>query len=398
MRLPSPPDVHLTYCQNIHPGESWTQHHEAIQNKATAVRDSLNCTAPFGLGLRISAQAADELASPEALLSGETLFSTEKLYPFSINGFPFGRFHRGPVKENVYAPDWRTPERLHYTVQLARILARWLPPGLEGSISTVPGSFAQWIQSESDQQSLAENLGRIVVELVHLERHTGRCIHVGLEPEPDCFLETTLQTVRFFEGPLAAHAVPLIQNKIQVSQQAAEALLRRHLGVCFDTCHAALQYENLTESLQTYQKAGILISKIQLSAALKAPAHPDSYRALQRFAEPTYLHQVKARTSSGERVAWTDLPVALNELPVTRDLEELRVHFHVPLFLSPQTPLESTADALDSHFWALLRGGICCHLEIETYTFDVLPLEVRPNNLIESIVSEYRWVLDQLCD
>jgi sugar phosphate isomerase/epimerase len=396
MRLPNHPSLHLTYCQNIHPGESWAEHFEALRTKATAVRDALEIKEPFGLGLRLSAQAAAELASQAGTNEATALFASENLYPFSINGFPFGRFHRGPVKENVYAPDWKTPERLHYTLQLADQLAQWLPPGIEGSISTVPGSFAPWIHTEADELAMAAQLGHLAAHLARLERQSGRRIHVGLEPEPDCFLETTAETIEFFKTNLPAGALPILRQALDLSDSAAEELLRRHLGVCFDTCHAALQFEDLADSLLAYQDAGILISKIQLSAALSAPANAAAYEALRAFSEPIYLHQVKARTASGGRVAWKDLPLALPELGAQHNLEELRVHFHVPLFVSPKLPLRSTAFTLDSRFWELVRGGICPHLEIETYTFDVLPPEVHPGDLIHSIAAEYRWVLQNL--
>jgi len=396
MRLPQNPLLHLTYCQNIHPGEHWAENYVALSEKAVAVKNVLKATEPFGLGLRLSATAAEELAGPGPLDEGTALFAAQNLYPFSINGFPYGRFHRGPVKENVYAPDWRTRERLDYTVRLAEILAHWLPAGEEGSISTVPGSFAPWIQSREGELCMARNLGAAAAALARIESKTGRKIHLGLEPEPDCFLETTPQTLAFFADTLPAGAIPVLREQLQIGPEAALELLHRHLGVCFDTCHVALQYEDLTHSLRAYRSAGVLLSKIQLSAALRAPATPEAVEALQAFREPTYLHQVKARGPHGSRKAWTDLPAGLAALPSETDLEELRVHFHVPLFVSPCAPLASTADSLDKTFWREVLAGACPHLEIETYTFDVLPPEVHPGDIVESIAAEYRWVLRQL--
>ncbi|MEK0446584.1 MAG: hypothetical protein RLZZ399_1905 [Verrucomicrobiota bacterium] len=398
MKLPAYPALHLTYCQNIHPGETWAEHYGALEQKAVEVKSALGYSGPFGLGLRLSAQAAEELQDPQNVARGAALFARHNLYPFSINGFPYGRFHRGPVKENVYAPDWRTPERFEYTVRLANVLAQWLPEGQEGSISTVPGSFGAWIRSSQDKKAMATQLGRVAAELADLERRTGRRIHLGLEPEPDCFLETTAQTLEFFAGGLPEGAIPQISDRLGVSSEAAEVLLRRHIGVCFDTCHVALQYENLADSIRSYRDAGILISKIQISAALKAPAGEAARQALLSFAEPTYLHQVKARTDVGTCIAWSDLPIALEEMPAHPEIEEIRVHFHVPLFVAPQIPLESTASALDADFWVLVKSGICPHLEIETYTFDVLPPEVRPQDVVSSVAAEYRWVLDQISD
>ena len=402
MRVPGQPHLHLTYCQNIHPGETWAEHYAALADKASAVQRALGGIHPFGIGLRIAATAASELLAPETREQGRALFARQHMYPFTINGFPYGQFHRGPVKENVYAPDWRTPERLEYTLQLADLLADWLPEGLEGSISTVPGSFARWISSKEHEHTIARQLGFAAAALHRLEHKTGRRIHLGLEPEPDCFLETTPQTLFFFQETLPAAAVPVLQSELGVGTEAAREILRTHVGVCFDTCHVALQFEHPADSLRAYRDAGILISKIQISAALRAPAHEGALEALRAFREPVYLHQLKARTSSGTIRAWSDLPEALEALealeafPSEKNLEEVRVHFHVPLFVRPRAPLASTADTLDAAFWQELKRGVCPHLEIETYTFDVLPPEVHPGNLVESIAQEYHWVLAHL--
>jgi sugar phosphate isomerase/epimerase len=390
------PPLHLTYCQNIHPGETWLEHYQALSDKAVAVKTALGVEHPFGLGLRLSATAATQLQSPAALEQGRSLFQDRNLYPFSINGFPYGRFHRGPVKSDVYAPDWRTPERVQYTNDLGKTLAFWLPEGIEGSISTVPGSYAPWIKSREDELAMARNLGSTAAAFATLENHTGRRVHLGLEPEPDCFLETTAQTLAFFKNTLPEGAIPEIRRALGCSDADAEALLRRHIGVCFDTCHVALQYENLAASLRAFREAGVLLSKIQLSAALRAPATADTCAALGAFREPVYLHQVKALAADGTVRSWPDLAEALEALPSSNGLEELRVHFHVPLFVSPNAPLASTASALDEDFWKEVRSGVCPHLEIETYTFDVLPPEVHPGDIVKSITEEYRWVLQKL--
>ncbi len=391
------PPLHLTYCLNIHPGESWAENFAALCEKVTAVKARVAPDQWFGLGLRIAQQAADELTASAALRAEAlSLFHEHQLYPFSINGFPYGRFHAGPVKENVYAPDWRTPERLHYTLQLADLLAGWLPEGIDGSISTVPGSYKAWIKTEADVEAMVDHLAAAVAYLHALREDTGREIHLGLEPEPDCFLETTAETIAFFENTLFTAGTSEVARLLKCYKSDADAIIRRHLGVCFDTCHVALQYEDLAESLRAYRDAGIRISKVQLSAALQAAATPETYAALAPFAEPVYLHQVKARTQSGERAAWSDLPAALDEMPARSDLEEVRVHFHVPLFFTGNGSIGSTIGALTPDFFHDLREGACPHLEIETYTFDVLPPDVHPGDLVKSIAREYSWALGQL--
>ena len=288
------------------------------------------------------------------------------------------------MKEQVYAPDWRTTERRDYTNLLADILADFLPDGTGGSISTVPCSFKPWITSDGDVRQMAQRLINCVVHLDAIRERTGREIHLGLEPEPGCFLETTDETIRFFNASL----LPLAQGRV------SEESLRRHLGVCFDTCHVAIQFEDLAGSFRRFQREGIRISKVQISTALSATPTQKAIEALRHFCEPVYLHQVKARLRSGGLLSWSDLPEALDQDELLANAEELRVHFHVPLFVENYGALRSTAPALTPRFFALLHSAE--HLEIETYTFDVLPEELRSGGVVASIAREYDWVLKNL--
>ncbi len=391
------PPLHLTYCLNIHPGESWKDNFAAIRDKALAVKRRVAPDQWFGLGLRLAHHAASKLIeNPELIDEARDFFAEHQLYPFTINGFPYGRFHSGAVKENVYAPDWRTPERRDYTMQLADIFTNFLPPTVDGSISTVPGSFKPWIETEDDVSVMARNLAAVVAYFAAVKDDTGQEIHLGLEPEPDCFLETTPEMVAFFKDHLLSTGREELQRIVGCSAPKAEELIRRHIGVCFDTCHVSLQYEDLADSYRTYLSEGIRISKVQLSAALHTDSTPESWEALRKFVEPVYLHQVKGIARSGARFAWFDLPGALEELPQFPDVEALRCHFHVPLFWPGAGPLQSTASDLTHDFFHELRMGGCSHLEIETYTFDVLPEEHSPGDVVKSISREYAWVLQKL--
>ncbi|HEX8310193.1 MAG TPA: metabolite traffic protein EboE [Chthoniobacteraceae bacterium] len=391
------PALHHTYSLNIHPGESWADNFAAIKDKALQVKQRVAPDQWFGLGLRLAHHAASRLANDHALIhEARDFFAEHQLYPFSINGFPYGRFHQAPVKEKVYEPDWRTPERRDYTLQLADIFTHFLPPEVDGSISTVPCSFKPWITSEGDKSLMARNLAAVVAYLAAIRDDTGQEIHLGLEPEPDCYLETTPEMIAFYKDSLLTTGVEEVGRIMGVANGQAEEIMRRHLGVCFDTCHVALQYEDLVESYRAYLSEGIRISKVQLSAALTGAANAETYEALRRFDEPVYLHQVKAIARSGARIAWYDLPDALEELPNFPDAEEVRVHFHVPLFMQGAGVLSSTASALTPDFFHELRRGACSHLEIETYTFDVLPEELNAGDVVKSIAREYSWVLGQL--
>jgi sugar phosphate isomerase/epimerase len=316
------------------------------------------------------------------------------LYAFTLNGFPYGAFHGQAVKTEVYRPDWTDPRRLQYTRELADVLAALLPEGVEGSISTVPLSYKAWPSDPAAQARLFDHLAAIVVHCRRLQLRTGHEIHIGLEPEPDCTLETTAETVAWFEGPLDREAVPRVASALACSRPAARAILRRHLGVCFDTCHLAVQYEGLADSLRTLAAHDIRISKVQLSAALEADAGAASRERLKAFCDPVYLHQVKVRTADSQTNAFADLPEALASVAAPGD--RWRIHFHVPLYFEGDGALRSTASALDAPFWTALAALPVSHVEIETYTFHVLPADLQAGGVTQSIAREFAWVRQRL--
>ncbi|HAS83017.1 MAG TPA: sugar phosphate isomerase [Verrucomicrobia bacterium] len=369
---------YLTYCLNVHPGEKWSENFEAIRTKALNVRDRVCPDAHFGLGLRLSNAAALTLSYPVQLHAFRDFLAANRLYAFTINGFPYGAFHQSCVKESVYQPDWRTPERVAYTCRLADILAALLPEGMEGSISTVPGSYKAWIRGEADIEAMARNLDTVARHLAQLRERTGRFIHLGLEPEPDCFLETTGECIDFFERYLLDRS----------------PVIRDHVGVCVDTCHLALQFEDPVASLHRLVQSGIRVSKIQLSAALSLVSEQAVPDQLTPFCDAVYLHQVRVRDGAGRVQAWPDLPDAL--AAGAESGSEWRVHFHVPLDFAAQGMLRSTATLLPPSFFAAVHQAGVAHLEIETYTFDVLPEALRARGVEASIAAEYAWVLSRL--
>jgi sugar phosphate isomerase/epimerase len=319
------------------------------------------------------------------------------LYVFTINGFPFGAFHGTAVKERVYRPDWLEEDRISYSDRLATLLASLLPAdsALEGTVSTVPGAFRLRAPEPGDAARIAAALRRHVRTLWQLREQTGRAISLALEPEPHCLLETTTDAVRFFsEHVMSATAVAAFAAETGLTPAAAEQALARHLGVCLDACHAAVEFEDPDAALARLQGAGIRIGKIQVSAGLRV-IRPDaeSLAALARFADPVYLHHVVARRGQTLR-RHLDLPGALAAGGAGDD--EWRVHFHVPLFLERLGPFHNTQPFLERLLPAASRASICPHLEVETYTWDVLPEEHRRQPVVEAITRELTWTLERL--
>ena len=388
---------HLTYCSNIHPGESWADVRGNLERHVPSIRDALAHDGKFGLGLRLSAAAAHELARPDALAALRAFLKRERCYVFTLNGFPYGPFHGTRVKEEVYLPDWQDPERLRYTDELADVLAALLPSGIQGSISTVPGAFGARVTDARSVDRMVHHLLEHVAHLARIERDGGASIVLALEPEPCCFLETVAESIAFFADHLhAPHAVNWLAETLGLDTDVAEATLRKHLTLCLDLCHAAIEFEDVDECFDALEAADITIGKLQISAGLKLEnVTPDSAEGLLRpFVDEVYLHQVVERCG-GELTRYTDLPKALASLARAEGgghAREWRVHFHVPVFLDDLGEFSSTQsfirDALARH----RRNPVTEHLEVETYTWDVLPARYREDDVEVAVARELKWV------
>ena len=400
MRLDHPHSPHLTYCSSIHPGETWPEVRRNLSTYATAVKAALAPDRPFGLGLRLSAQAAASLSDPSALDEFRDFLRQHNFYVFTLNGFPYGEFGSGRVKERVYLPDWRDDARLAYSDQLATLLAALLPMNLEGSISTVPCAFRAHVNRDTDLDRMAGQLVRHAATLFRISVTAGKIISLALEPEPACCLETSVEAVEFFQCRLFGRAgLDHFSRLTGLDRQAGESALRRHLGVCLDACHAAIEFEQAPQTVQAFLSAGIRISKVQISAGLRVTAdhrHPDIRQALTRFDDGVYLHQVVMQQPTGLR-RHVDLPDALQASPSAGGTsEEWRIHCHVPIFQEHLGPFAGTQEYLRELFAVYRQMPFTSHFEVETYTWHVLPEEYRGEDVVQSISRELQWAQAQL--
>jgi sugar phosphate isomerase/epimerase len=386
--------VHLTYCTNIHPGNGWVEVAANLARYAPALRRRFSPHGPFGLGLRLSAREARELLAT-GVDDFAAFLAREGLYVAILNGFPYGPFHRSVVKADVYAPDWRDEARLRYTLDLIEVLRRLLPERIDGGVSTAPISYKAWMAEGADWTPVVRHLVRVAETLVAIRRDHGKLIHLDIEPEPDCTLENTDEVIEFFETRILGEAAGRLAAAIGCGPREAREHLRDHLQLCFDCCHFAVEYEDPLAAMDRLTAAGIRIGRVQLSSALRATIPRDPAAAattlerLRTFADSTYLHQVIQRRG-GHLQHFPDLPDAL--LAAGAPGSEWRIHFHVPLFTSDYDGLQSTQQDVARVLTALRDRPLTTHLEIETYTWDVLPAPVKAE-LGESIAREYDWVL-----
>ena len=387
---------HLTYCSNIHAGETWPEVDRALRAALPSIRQTLAADGPFAIGLRLSARAAEALEQPSALAAFRAFLTEGDYYVPTINGFPYGAFHGQRVKEQVYLPNWRDPARVAYTNRLATLLAAMLGDADgEGSVSTVPGAFKGHLSSVDDARAIAGGMLEHAAHLVRLREQTGKTIALAVEPEPACFIETTAEAVDFFTRFLFDETFVTAFAR-QAGCRLTVDDVRRHVGVCFDACHMAVEFEDPAAALASLDAAGISVPKFQISSALRvsdAAVGSPGRAALARFAEDTYLHQV-VQCAHGHLDRFTDLPEALAGGGDTG--REWRVHFHVPIFLATMGDLDTTQSYLASVIALIKRRPAATCLEVETYTWDVLPAEYRNLDMNAAIARELAWARARL--
>jgi hypothetical protein len=375
--------LHLAYCTNIHRGETWPETFESLKKYTLAVRERVAANKPYAIGLRLSQCAAKDLSDASRLLEFQRWLEQNDCYIFTINGFPYGQFHGTRVKEQVYLPDWTSPERVAYTNLLFDLLAQLVPADVEGSVSTVPCGFKELVTSEDQGKMIRRNIWECVEHIADVSEKTGRKLHLGLEPEPLCVLETSGEAVDFFERMREEHR--------------GDSRLADHLGINYDTCHLAVEFEEPKEALCALIQNGIKISKLHLSSALKVKTTAGARLALKKFADDIYLHQVIVQRTNKSRLKYRDLGDALANEPGGSDSSEWRIHFHVPLHSAPTPLFDNTTD----HLMGVLdmlgsNPKMCSHLEMETYTWEVLPQELKSRDVVEQLVAEYDWTLGKL--
>jgi len=376
-------DIHLGYCTNIHRGESWEETWRGLKEHTLRVKDRVSGGKPYGIGLRLSAQAANELNQPGKLDEFRRWLDDNGCYVFTINGFPYGSFHGTRVKEQVFKPDWSTKERLDYTNLLFDLLAKLLPERVSGSVSTLPGSHKTFQVGSDELSAIFTNLRLCRQHIEKVVEASGHDLHLGLEPEPLGLFETSGETLKFFG--------------LYFDRNPQDRDFFKFIGLNYDTCHLAIEFEEAAEALNRITGAGIRLSKLHFSSALKLQPTAENIARLLSYDEPVYFHQVIASYGPDEPLRrFIDLPDALAFAATNPSAlgREWRVHFHIPIHAQPADGFDSTRDHLDGAMqWLAKNPTKCQHIEMETYTWEVLPQDMRSGDVVDQLVKEYDWTL-----
>lgn len=382
----------LSYCTNVHPGLTVAQVESGLTEFTVPAGKQFG--SPLAAGLWLAQPVIRELlAQPEGARQFAARVAELGLCTYTLNAFPFGDFHSERVKENVYLPDWTQPSRLEYSWDCARVLTELiratLPPGADGSLSTVPLGFKTLATAANFELNCIRNLIEFARRMARLEAETGQTIRLAIEPEPCCVLETTIETIAFFR-----------RLRDRAASDGALDAVQRHIGVCYDVCHQSVQFEDVAESIASLVREDIRINKVHITCALQVtnPGSDAAAReALAHFVEPRYLHQTFARSPSGQVRRVLDLTTELAQTPPTdfATADCWRIHFHVPVDAEKIGPLETTRGDLKKALAAITKLTYAPHLEVETYTWNVLPGGDKPE-LVKGLARELSATRDLL--
>lgn len=390
--------MHIGYCGNVHPGRTIDEVKSNLELHTLDVKSQFRPNEPLEIGLWLSETAAHELDDENRLFGFRDWLADKQLRPFTLNGFPFGDFHEDVVKHSVYQPTWADPDRLDYTLRLARIISILMPPGATRTISTLPLGWPTRSNNHRDQfkhsdpsflESCARHLRICSERLAEIEQSTGDNVILCIEPEPGCVLDTCDDIIDFFG------------KHLRCGNSTIDHRLHHHIGVCHDICHSAVMFEEQAAVIDAYDREGIRVGKIQVSSAVEADFDDPEcdqgtlLEQLSGFAEPRYLHQTMIRTDQATRF-FEDLSLAIADNPQV-DSGLWRVHFHVPIFSESLGEVGTTQSDIARCIQAIMNSDMPIpHFEIETYAWNVLPAHLQSPTLADGIAKELAWFDKQL--
>jgi sugar phosphate isomerase/epimerase len=389
---------HLTYSTLVHQTDNWDQLWQSVNTFLPQVKARVAPDQKFGVCLRTSAPSAEMLSQdPTKRADLKKFFADQDLYLYTANAFVYGVFKKQVIKEEVYEPDWRTPERREYTKQVADLLADLAPEGVNPSIQSAPLGFKPRVTGDDVVTAYTDNVIDVVAHLVGLEKKTGKTVTLGLEPEPRCYLETTDETITYFKNHLFSGATAgKLAKATGLNEADAAAAMKKHMGVVFDIGHQAVGYEDIPASLQKLVDNGVQIVKLQEAASMYIPdVNQKIVDALQSFAKTIYLSQT-CQKKDGQMTWFLNLEDAFEDWYTNPGAREWRTHFHVPVFLDDLGAFGTTRFALEQALAFHKKTPLSTHLEIETYTWDVLPDRLKTGDIVEYVTREIDWVKGQL--
>ena len=414
IRRPRKPELRLGYEMNAHPASRVADFRTALARFTIPVSERIAPDALFGIVPHIGEGLARDLARPAVREELREGLAARGLFPFSVNAFPLRDFHARRVKEQVYLPSWAHHRRADLTMRIADHLADLLPEGEPATISTLGGAYRPTGHTPGRRRKMAEHYVRVVAHLFELERTRGVDITLAAEPEPDTTFEVAEDVTGFLEESLLPAALAILPRELKIARKRVEEVLLSKFAVNLDVCHASVMFRDPVAEWRAFEKVGLRVAKLHLTNALALPK-PGANRAaveeLLEYIEPRYLHQTVGRRGDGSLWRGADLPElrALRKSSARKsaegaaleDLDELRVHFHVPLSRARLGGLRTTRKETAAALAHALKHRRPPHLVIETYTWPYFAKKAGGKDaarkaLVDGICQEFRWVLGEI--
>ena len=373
----------LTCCLGHDAADSWADVRALLSGKAAEIGAKASPEQPFAIGLSLSARAVGELADAEARYELLEILSRNDYRAVMADG----RYPANPGTEGVPL-DWRDPGMTIYITRLAELMAGIAPEGEAVSIATLPGAPIPETGSE-DEEVIAANLLDAAALLIRLEESTGVPTRLAIQPEPGFLIGNSAQAVAFFERHLLSDAaVTRVVTATGMPAGDVASALPAHLGLCYDTGHAAVSFEDAGEALGKLSAAGVPIHRLQLSGALAVASVDQAAREALAGLDAT---RIVARRKD-ETTDQTKLVEAL-EAGSAADGEEWRIHCHLPCNAEPKKPLAAAADPALAVLERHRERPVAPHaaLEVET-TGDVT--DAPPD--AETLAAGLQWVRERL--
>ncbi|MDT5039958.1 MAG: hypothetical protein QOE51_943 [Actinoplanes sp.] len=350
--------VHLSHGANLRPARDLEAVVAQLDTYAAAIRARLGVDT-LGVSLWLPPSLAAALAvNARARTRLRAELDARGLEVVTLSGVPYAEGGDEGSATARYVPDWSSPDRLEYTLDLARILVDLLPEdAVRGDVTTVGiGRRAGW--DAAKEKKCAQVLGRLSGGLAEVAWHTGRAVRVGFQPEPGCVMDDTASTIA-----------------------ALARVDKDRIGVCLDLANLACTWRDPAEVLDQFAAAGVQIIRVQVAAALEVGNPVQAAETLRGYVEADHLHQVT--TAEGGYV--DDLAQALGEFPPG----PWRVRYHQPLHVRPVAPLAATTGVWRSALAHLMGGDgpSTEYLDIEN--------EVRPVDA-EGITAELTYLKNEL--
>jgi hypothetical protein len=389
---------HLAYATLVHPSDNWEQLWDSVNRHLPVVKKRFCPDKPFGVSLRIAAKSAERLTGDRGELEKlKDFFARNGMYVFTANAFPYGSFKNERVKELVYEPDWRTDDRATYTKRVADILAEIVPAGIVSSIQTPPLGFKPRVTGEDVVDAYTRQVLDVCAHLIDLERRTGKTVVLALEPEPACYLEHTSETIDYFNTRLYSRSgAAALARATGLSEAGAGVEIRKHIGTVFDICHQAVEFEDVVASLKALRANAIPVTKFQIASAVRIPeVTAEKVKALRAYDDPIYFHQTVEKRN-GKLTFYTDLPEAFAAYDKDPGPREWRTHFHVPVFIDDLGEFKTTRPDIEAAIALHRAEPLSNQVEIETYTWDVLPAKHKTGDIDDYLVRELEWVHGEL--